>query len=378
MSRHLKKIAVLVNFLPDYREDLYRRLLSRDDLDVTIFCHTPPTGAAFKSIHELFSPRVVVLPVYFFRGETLVWSVLPWWRLLTQFDVVVVEGNPRYVAHALLATLLRIMGKSVVLWTMVQSFRNDPRRQRIRLAWTRIFRKVLVYNESEAEMLLQQGFMGDRVFSINNGLNQDKILSASAAWTRDGLARWRASNGLNGRKIILSCGRLQPKNKFEQVLEALEALMPLHPDILWCLVGDGPERERLLSEVQRRNLQEHARFLGAIYGEDDLAPWFLSAELLVNPGAIGLSILHSFGYGLPVVTHGDKLRHGPEFVAFREGITGHSFPEDDVASMSDVMESVLANPDARAEMSEQCMSIAKDKYNTRIMADRFVQCIGAQ
>ena len=40
--------------------------------------------------------------------------------------------------------------------------------------------------------------------------------------------------------------------------------------------------------------------LGSIYDEIELAPWFLTADAFVYPENIGLSILHAFGYGLPV------------------------------------------------------------------------------
>jgi len=64
--------------------------------------------------------------------------------------------------------------------------------------------------------------------------------------------------------------------------------------------------------------------------ESDLAPWFLSSELFIHPGAIGLSLLHSFGYGLTVITHDNKMLHNPEYAIFEPELTGRNFHKSDI------------------------------------------------
>jgi glycosyltransferase involved in cell wall biosynthesis len=95
-----------------------------------------------------------------------------------------------------------------------------------------------------------------------------------------------------------------------------------HPDLLWCVIGDGPERKALEEQALRLGITWHVRWLGTIIDEAELAPWFLSSQALVHPNGIGLSLLHAFGSGVPVVTQGDAATHGPEFDAFTAGETG--------------------------------------------------------
>lgn len=370
-----QRVAVVINFLTHYREDLYRRLTARDDIDLTIYCHLPPEGSSLKSIHEQFAPHVQVRPARFIRGETLVWSSLPWRQLARDYDTVFVEGNPRYLAFALLATWLRLCGKRVVLWTMVQSFRNHPGRQRLRLAWTRAFDRLLVYSDAEVSLLRQLGFTTPHLRAINNGLNQDAIDAASQAWDASRLRHWQAEAGLDGRQIVLSSARLEHKNKFEQVVEVVARLAAERPQLLWCVIGDGAAREALQRQVAERGLQAHVRWLGAMHGEDRLAPWFLSAQALVHPGAIGLSLLHAFGYGLPVVTHSNALTHGPEFAAMRDGEHGVLYPEDDVDGLARALQAVLDQPALRSAQSAACLARVHQDYNTRTMAERFVECL---
>jgi glycosyltransferase involved in cell wall biosynthesis len=315
------------------------------------------------------------MPVRFFGGETMVWSHLRWRELLTGYEAVYVEGNPRYLAFALLATLRRLLGKPVVLWTMVHSFRNHAGRQNLRLAWTRLFQRVLVYTEAEAATLRERGFAPERVVSINNGLDQERIAQAAAGWTPERLQAWRSEQGLAGHRILLSCARLEPKNKFAQVLAALPGLIERHPHLVWCVIGEGQQGSLLREEVARRGLEAHVRWIGALHDEAALAPWFLSADALVHPGAIGLTILHAFGYGLPVVTHSSRETHCPEIVAFSEGETGRTFREDDLADLEQTLAGLLADPSQRERMSRHCRDVAEHRYNTRVMSERFMQCL---
>ena len=64
----------------------------------------------------------------------------------------------------------------------------------------------------------------------------------------------------------------------------------------------APELPALQSIAEELDVEQYVRWLGSIYDEAQLAPWFLTADAFVYPGAIGLSVLHAMGYGLPVVT----------------------------------------------------------------------------
>ena len=118
---------------------------------------------------------------------------------------------------------------------------------------------------------------------------------------------------------------------------------------------------------------DHAiRWLGAILDEGDLAPWFLSSLCLVHPAGIGLTLLHAFGYGLPVITNNERESQMPEFAAFRPGETGTAFRRGDARSLTQVMCTYLENPGERAAMSANALRVAREQYNVSVMVERFV------
>ncbi|WP_250285747.1 MULTISPECIES: glycosyltransferase family 4 protein [unclassified Frankia] len=107
-----------------------------------------------------------------------------------------------------------------------------------------------------------------------------------------------------GRPAIVCVGRLVPHKRLHLLIDALPALRASHPGLVVEMVGDGPDRDRLL---------RHARGLGV--GEEVLR-WhgyvdaaerdrlLATAWLTVNPShgeGWGLSVLEANAHGVPAV-----------------------------------------------------------------------------
>jgi glycosyltransferase involved in cell wall biosynthesis len=119
------------------------------------------------------------------------------------------------------------------------------------------------------------------------------------------------------------------------------------------------------------------RWLGAIYEEAELAPWFLTASALVYPGSIGLSLLHAFGYGLPVITH-DRLRQqNPEIAALIPGVNGLLHARGDAQGLAACADALLAGRALRALMSAAALHTVSETYGMPGMVRRFHAAIQA-
>lgn len=367
------RVAVVTNVLPHYRAEFYRRLFQRDDMQVRVFCQASIPGMTLNLAHDRFRDHVTVVPCSCWDRERIAWQWLPWHRLLSSFDVLFVLGNPRVVSNVVLASVARSLGRSVVLWGHAHTAGGRHFTERLRLWWMRWFDHLFVYTDSEVRWLRALGFRRHHVVGMNNGLDQRRIDAAAAAWSSDALDAWRRAEGVGARTLVLSCARLERKNRYDVWLEALPAVVARHPDLLWCVIGEGPERERLEARVRQLGIAAHVRWLGSIFDESRLAPWFLSSQLLVHPAGIGLTLLHAFGYGLPVVTHDDAATQMPEFDAFVPGETGLLFRSGDASSLASAVCRCLADPAARSRMSARAREIAREQYNIDVMVERFVQ-----
>lgn len=366
------RIAIVTNVLPHYRAEFYRRLFQREDLSVRVFCQAANPGTNLALVHDRFADHVTIVPSACLNGERLGWQWLPWRRLLTAYDVLFVYGNPRIVSNVALASLARALGRPIVLWGQAHTAGAGALTERLRLWWWRGFANLFVYTDGEVGWLRSRGFTRQHIVGMNNGLDQRRIDEVAAAWDERRLAGWRERQGIADRTVVLSCARLEPKNSFDLWLEAMPAVMSRYPDLLWCAIGDGRERQALQARARELGMGEHVRWLGSVFDEPELAPWFLSSRLLVHPSGIGLTLLHAFGYGLPVVTQDDASAQMPEFDAFVPGETGLLYQSGNISDLADAVCRCLSDDAARRRMARRAQQIARERYNIDQMTERFV------
>ena len=366
------RVAIITNVLPTYREGFYNRLFNRQDIKVTVFCQERIPGLNLKTIHNKYRDNVRIIKFFSAKGEKIAWQFLPWRKLIKEFDVIFIQGNPRYLSDVLFGTFLTLMKKNMVLWTMAHSSGANSVSERIRLRWSRFFHYIFVYTDNEVEYLRSRGFLNQYILGMNNGLDQFAIDQGSKKWSKKMLNEWLSQNKLTDKIILLSCARLETKNRFDFFVQVLPHVVERFPNVIWCIIGDGVERNNLITQIAQTGLTQHVFFVGELYDEQMLCPWFLASELFIHPGSIGLSIMHAFGYGLPVITNNNKLRHYPEFGAFEENQTGRLYEENNAIDFSRVVIDLLMDEKARLHMKEQVLNVARNKFNVDIMVDRFV------
>lgn len=362
------RVAIVTNILPEYRRDFYKRLFEFRDMDVVVFCQSAIPGTNLRSIHADFGVRVCEIEYVGLKAERLGFQKLPWRRLLMDFDILFVYGNPRIISNLILGLLSGLLRRVVVVTGQLHSAGSSRAFEMVRLAWWSCFRNLFLYTDAEVGRLKsRKGFRRKTIIGMNNGLNQDSIDAAKRKWGEKRLGAWRNTNIGADTMVILSCARLVRKNGFSLVIDALPDILLRLPKIRWVVIGDGPEKSRLRQMAQGRKVSKHIEWIGSIYVEEDLAPWFLSAAVFVHPDCIGLSLLHSFGYEVPVVTHGDKNFQFPEFAAFEDGSNGVAFKRHDHRSLAHAIYIAIE----RREELRAGTKGATANYNTRTMAKRF-------
>ncbi|WP_449401094.1 glycosyltransferase family 4 protein [Chryseobacterium wanjuense] len=307
-----------------------------------------------------------------FFNEKLNFQFLPFIRILRKYDTVFVDGNPRYFSHFILANLFRIFRPdNVVLWTMIHSYKANSFTENIRLKWTKNFKRVFTYNDKEVEIFREKGYKG-LCLGMNNGLDQDKIEKEISKWNHNNLTDWQIANNVYNTDLIISCTRLISKNELDKFLVHFSEILKIHPKLKWYIIGDGDQRGYLETLVRENNLSENIFFLGEIYSEEVLAPWFLTASVMIHPAAIGLSILHAFGYGLPVITHNDYNYHDSEFSALIEGVNSITYKKDDFKDLVEKTIFCLDHKEMTMKFGENARKTVQEKFNVNKMVERFL------
>ncbi len=105
---------------------------------------------------------------------------------------------------------------------------------------------------------------------------------------------------------LLFVGRIAAVKGIRVLLDAVNDLLPRHPDLHLTIVGDGPERGALERLTTRRGLAESVDFVGA-KSQDEVAELLASHDIFVLPSfaeGVPVVLMEAMGAALPVVaTH---------------------------------------------------------------------------
>jgi glycosyltransferase involved in cell wall biosynthesis len=297
-------------------------------------------------------------------------------RLIWQFGVLreamfgacgtyIFLGNFAWPSTWLGAIVARLRGRRVLFWSHGWTRQDSGALGRLRGAFYRIAHGLLLYGERARGIGIRLGFEPDRLHVIYNSLDAEEQFRLASVWTDDAVNRERTR--LFGRcelPVVLASARLTRTKRFDLLLAALARLRGAGREIVAVFVGDGPERTPL--EAQARSLGVTALFAGACYSEPELARYFACASVTVSPGNVGLTCMHSLGYGVPVITHDDLDRQGPEVEAIDPGRTGELFRYGDVPSLAEAIDRWTRRPLPTAETREACRAVIRQRYHPRV------------
>jgi glycosyltransferase involved in cell wall biosynthesis len=334
--------------LPAYRVPFFRNLAATGRVDLEVWCDTRDRGSLASVSTSEF--RVAHCP------ERTLGALRSQPALLRAAstrvaDVLILPWNTRYVELVPALALARARGLPTLLWGHGYSKHETPVRRGVRNALGRLASGLVLYSESARRRLIDEGFDAERVFVAQNALDREPIDRALSI-ARDG-------NPLRSMpvddKVILFSSRLEPDKRPELLLEAL-ALVRLSLPARLIVLGAGPLLEPLKLQAQKLRLTPFVEFLGAEYDEAHVAPWMKRAHIFAYPSSIGLSLLHAFHYGLPVVTSDDFASHNPEIDALNPGQNGVTFRDGNAHDFAQAMLNLLEDEPLRARLGAAALA----------------------
>lgn len=368
-------VAIYQPVIPEYRIPFFTALQRRHEINIQVFASVSVPGAP-DTPQTNFEFSFHPVKYRAFLKNRLAWQ--SGFRIPDYFkrgDVIVVCANPRFlhIYPLMLAAKKRRVG--FVWWG--HGHTPGPKRlsENIRKFIMKFADVLLLYTDKEVEEYRREGFPNNRLFATNNTINVSEIEYAKEIWNVGRLTSFKKQHGLKDSKIMLYCGRLTSKCELSVALEALLILLKKSPSYCLAIIGDGPEKDALVFRANELNVNDAVHWCGAIYEQAELAPWFLSASVFVYPGSIGLSLLHSFSYSLPVVTHSSAEWHNPEIAALRSGHNGFLFKRGDAVDLACKIDALASDPMKCQQMGANALATIKEDYSFENMVDRFLQAV---
>lgn len=121
----------------------------------------------------------------------------------------------------------------------------------------------------------------------------------------------------------LFVGRLIKEKNVHLFVDAINELQSSYPNFRGLILGDGPERQSLISQIKTLNLSEHIEIRSPLEKYEDVMALMKSADVFALPSrreGFGMVALEALACGTPVVTIRHKQNAAQELVT--DGETG--------------------------------------------------------
>jgi glycosyltransferase involved in cell wall biosynthesis len=370
------RLRIVQPVIPSYREPFFRRLAACAGIELEVWADlrgqgslvSAPDSGAYRRVHAPYRS----------------WGPVVWQPSLLDAvdggsDVVVAHWNARYPHLFPAIRRAHRCGVGIALWGHGIGKRESAWKRMIRERCGRAADAVILYTPGAAAHLARSGFDPKRIFVAPNSLDLALIDAAAAAWPEHRVARFLAEHGGTLGRVVVFLSRLEPDKRVDLLLEAFRSASASRPDLRLAILGDGPARAGLERMAAALGIATRVRFEGAVYDEDRIAPWMRGALCMAYAGPIGLSLMHAFAYGVPVITHDNRQGHGPEIEAIVDGSNGMLVPRDDAAALSSAIAALADDRPRRDRLAVEASRTLRvgGGWNLDSMVEGFTRAIEA-
>lgn len=173
---------------------------------------------------------------------------------------------------------------------------------------------IICISQAAAKEAIKRGCSRADVTVIPLGCQETVVLPTKAQASKE--LQQRLSIEVFGRPIIMNVGRLV---KRKGIVWFIDSVMPMvarvYPDILFLVVGDGEERQRVRESILRQGLEENVELLGKV-DNNIMDAVYAVADVFVMPNIKVTGDIEGFG----IVLIEAAVRQKPIVASNIEGI----------------------------------------------------------
>ena len=179
-----------------------------------------------------------------------------------------------------------------------------------------------------------------------------------------------ARMGLEPReKLVMAIGRLWPQKGYRDLIWSGELLHVAYPQVWFVIVGEGPERERLMHYRDQVRGDDSVRFVGQ---RTDAAQLLSGADLLWNGSLYegqSNTILEAMSLGVPVVA--TDIPGNRDLVV--DDTTGYLYKLGDVATLTRKTNYLLNHPEVAERFGAAGLARTRDEFSVKLMVERHAE-----
>lgn len=348
-----KKVLFITYKLQNYRIPILNIIGSQDDIELTVAHSAKKFDDSTNNFAEINLDFKKVGPFTFYDSNFK--------TLVNEQDVVVCMFYLQNLSFFKLA-LSRKRKFKLIFWgigvraSYTSDFDTPTHMNKVRNYWARRSDAMIFYTQYVKDKYIKNGFSASKLFVMANTVKVNNYIEDSAA-----------------RKDLLFVGTLYRVKKIFELLESYEEAKQISDKLPKLqIVGKGEEYDAIASWIKDTNNQDNIILHGAIYEESILAKMFTSSIACLSPGQAGLSVLKSFGYGVPFITHKNAITGG-ERLNISHDENGILFNED--SELTQILVDIAENRDKYIKMGQNAKHFYDTERTPQNMANGFIDAI---
>ncbi|WOI22393.1 glycosyltransferase [Nonlabens ulvanivorans] len=353
----LKPLVIIQTVVPSYRIKVFDEIQKQLKDGFKIYCgdsffdSTIKTSINFKSTGTLKN--------HYILGRRFLWQTGHWNEVFKD-NVLVLSLNPRVISHWIILLLRLLSRKRTILWGHAwprsgQNSKSDKLRHLMRFFAS----EIIVYTEQQRREL-QEKMAYKKITTAPNAVLYRHEMSSET------------DNEVND---VIYVGRLiedkKPLLLYQGFKNALDSL-PEKAKLI--IIGDGPQRLKLVELSKKDDLEHRVTIPGKITDIDVLKSYYSKALVSASPGYVGLSITQSLGYGVPMIIARDE-HHSPELEAAKEDFNAQFFNSDDENNLAQGLVLFFNEKDKWLNRRTEIVEYCKNTYSIEIMTRAFVNLV---
>jgi glycosyltransferase involved in cell wall biosynthesis len=204
------------------------------------------------------------------------------------------------------------------------------------------------------------GMPAGRLSLIENGIDAEQFSC--------GRPVLRELPAFDGKLVVGFVGRLAPEKGLAILLHAAQEILRNRTDVLFVLVGEGPERIELQSLVTQLGLESSVLFLGQ---RSDLADVYASFDIFVLPSyfeAMPMVVLEAMAAGKPVIA--TRVGGVPGMINDQE--SGILTEPGDVKGFASALGQLLQQPEKARQFGQRGLELIQTRFSANVMARAYL------
>ncbi|MFF5173460.1 glycosyltransferase family 4 protein [Micromonospora sp. NPDC000089] len=213
------------------------------------------------------------------------------------------------------------------------------------------------------------GVPTDRVDVVPNGVEPHRWKAPAAA-----VASARERYAGDG-PLVTFAGRLVYEKGVQHLLAGLPRLRERHPGLRAVIVGDGPYKAALETEVHRLGLAGTVSMPGFL-GGTDLPAVMAASDCFAVPSIyepFGMVALEGAAAGAPLAV----ARTGGLAEIVEPGVTGMTFAPQDPDGLTEAVDALLSDRDRARVLARRARAMVRDQYGWSAIAHRTASAYAA-